>query len=244
QQCDFALCIGGQSFFFSQIDELRAQLNVLQGLVDESRSRDAESQVRIDTLGSDLNAALARAAAEERRRRELEEAERARLEAEAAQLRSEAEELEAAKSEFFAAMRAVLEGRDEVRIVGDRFVFSSEVLFSVGSADLSAGGQEQIAGVAEILAEVAEEIPAGVDWIIRVDGHTDNVPTLGGRYADNWELSQARALSVVRFMTEGLGFPPERLAATGFGEFRPVNSEDSDIARAQNRRIELKLTER
>ena len=141
-------------------------------------------------------------------------------------------------------MRSVLEGRDEIQIVGDRFVFSSEVLFSLGSANLSAGGQEQIAGVAAILADVAQDIPDGVDWIIRVDGHTDNTPITGGRFADNWELSQARALSVVRFMTQGLGFPPERLAATGFGEFRPVNLEDSAAARAENRRIELKLTER
>jgi len=131
-----------------------------------------------------------------------------------------------------------------VQIVGDRFVFSSEVLFAPGSAQLSAGGQEQIAGVVEILSEVASEIPEGIDWIIRVDGHTDDTPLLGGPFADNWELSQARALSVVRFMTEALGFPPDRLAATGFGEYRPVNPADTPEARAENRRIELKLTER
>jgi chemotaxis protein MotB len=91
---------------------------------------------------------------------------------------------------------------------------------------------------------VAEDIPAELDWILRVDGHTDNIPIFGGIYADNWELSQARALSVVRFMTQQLGFPPERLAAAGFGEYRPVNPADTPEARAQNRRIELKLTER
>ena len=135
--------------------------------------------------------------------------------------------------------------REGVRIVGDRFVFSSEVLFESASATLSAEGQAQIGRVVGILADVSDEIPDAIDWIIRVDGHTDNVPLSGtGEFADNWELSQGRALSVVKFMTDELGFAPDRLAATGFGEFRPVNSEDSSAARAQNRRIELKLTER
>ena len=126
-----------------------------------------------------------------------------------------------------------------------RFVFSSEVLFESASATLSEEGQTQIASVANILAEVAFLIPDSIDWIIRVDGHTDNVPLSGtGAFADNWELSQARALSVVKYLTEELGFPPQRLAATGFGEFRPVNPDDTPEARAQNRRIELKLTER
>jgi chemotaxis protein MotB len=132
-----------------------------------------------------------------------------------------------------------------VRVVGDRFVFSSEVLFKPGSADLAPEGQTQIAGVVATLKEIAADIPPGIDWIIRVDGHTDDVPLSGtGAFADNWELSQARALSVVRYMQNALGFPPERLAATGFGEWRPVALGDSDYARALNRRIELKLTER
>ncbi len=141
-------------------------------------------------------------------------------------------------------MREVIEGREGVQIVGDRFIFSSEVLFESASADLSPAGRDQIAGVVAILRDVAAEIPDSIDWILRVDGHTDNVPLRGGIYADNWELSQARALSVVRFMTDQLGFPPDRLAATGFGEYRPVNPENTSEARAQNRRIELKLTER
>jgi chemotaxis protein MotB len=131
-----------------------------------------------------------------------------------------------------------------VEIVGDRFVFSSEVLFESASADLSPEGEIAIANVVAILQDVADEIPDSIDWILRVDGHTDNVPLRGGIYADNWELSQARALSVVRFMIDTLGFPPDRLAATGFGEYRPVNTADSSEARAENRRIELKLTER
>ena len=132
-----------------------------------------------------------------------------------------------------------------MRVVGDRFVFSSEVLFETGSAVLAVEGRAQIAGVVEILSDVAGEIPAEIDWIVRVDGHTDNLPLSGtGRYRDNWELSQARALSVVRYMQDVLGFPPDRLAATGFAEYRPVALGDSPEARAQNRRIELKLTER
>jgi chemotaxis protein MotB len=128
--------------------------------------------------------------------------------------------------------------------VGDRFIFSSEVLFESASADLSPAGRAQIANVVGILRDVSDEIPDSIDWILRVDGHTDNVPLRGGIYADNWELSQARALSVVRFMINDLGFPSNRLAATGFGEYRPVNPADTPEARAQNRRIELKLTER
>jgi chemotaxis protein MotB len=129
--------------------------------------------------------------------------------------------------------------------VGDRFVFSSEVLFTAGSADLAPEGQAQIASVVKILDEVAGKIPPQVNWIIRVDGHTDDVPLSGtGEFKDNWQLSQARALSVVRYMQNSLGFPPERLAATGFGEYQPVAAGNSAAARAQNRRIELKLTER
>jgi chemotaxis protein MotB len=160
-------------------------------------------------------------------------------------LAAEAQELERYRSEFFGRLRELLEGRDGVSIEGDRFVFASEVLFEVGSADLSPEGEAQIANVAELLFDVAGEIPLSVDWIVRVDGHTDNQqlrPT--AEYANNWELSQARALSVVLFMSEDLGFPPARLAATGFGEYRPIASNDTPAGQAQNRRIELKLTER
>ena len=132
-----------------------------------------------------------------------------------------------------------------MQVVGDRFVFSSEVLFEPGSADLLPEGMIQIARIADTLRDVAAQIPPQIDWILRVDGHTDNLPLSGGgAFADNWALSQARALSVVRYMQDDLGFPPERMAATGFGEYRPVAPGDSPGARALNRRIELKLTER
>jgi chemotaxis protein MotB len=221
-----------------QIAALRAQLGELQGLLDASAARDAAAQVQLETLGSQLNTALAQVAAEQKARADLEAAERARLEAEKA-------DLEKFRSEFFGQLSQLLAGREGVRVVGDRFVFSSEVLFTPGAADLAPEGEAQIAGVVEILNEVAGQIPPEINWIIRVDGHTDNVPLSGtGAFADNWELSQARALSVVRHMVDDLGFPPGRLAATGFGEFQPVAAGDSAEARAQNRRIELKLTER
>ncbi len=228
-----------------QMAALREQLGGLQALLDDYAERNAAADIRIQSLGQDLNAALARAASEERRRRLLEEAERIRLEAEAQDLAAQAEDLQRYRSEFFGRLRDVLGDEEGVRIEGDRFVFSSEVLFDTGSAILSPVGQQEVAKVATILRSVAAEIPEGLNWVIRVDGHTDNVPLAGtGRYRDNWELSQARALSVVRYMVDALGIPPNRLAANGFGEFQPVDPADTPEARAQNRRIELKLTER
>jgi len=228
-----------------QVAALRGQVGSLQELLNVANTDGAETQIQIDQLGQQLNTALARVAAEERRRAALEEAERLRLEQEAARLSAEAQNLERFRSDFFGQVRDVLEGQDGVRIEGDRFVFSSEVLFQAGQAELSNLGRNEIAKVAAILREIADRIPAGIDWVIRVDGHTDNVPLSGaGRFADNWELSQARALSVVRYMSESLGIPPNRLAANGFGEYQPIALGDSDAARAQNRRIELKLTEK
>ena len=221
-----------------QITALRAQLGGLQNVLDASALEDRKTNVQIKALGSQLNVALAQVASEQKRRAELEERERKRLQAEKA-------DLEKFRSEFFGQLSQLLAGREGVRVVGDRFVFSSEVLFTPGAAELATEGQAQIADVVAILNEVSGKIPPGIDWIIRVDGHTDDVPLSGaGEFSDNWELSQARALSVVRYMQDNLGFPPQRLAATGFGEYQPVAAGDSPEARAQNRRIELKLTER
>ncbi len=227
-----------QALLNQQVAALRTQLGQLQALLDDSKEREAAASIQVQSLGSDLNAALARAAAEERRRRQLEEAERLRLEA-------EAQDLQKYRSEFFGRLRDVLGNQPGVQVVGDRFVFASEVLFPPGSATLSPAGQGEVAKVAEILSAVADDIPQGIDWVIRVDGHTDNVPLSGqGEFADNWELSQARALSVVRYMSGSLGIPPDRLSANGFGEFNPVNTANTEEARAQNRRIELKFTEK
>ena len=227
-----------QALLNQQVAALRNQLGQLQALLDDSKQREAAASIQVQSLGSDLNAALARAAAEERRRRQLEEAERIRLEA-------EAQDLQKYRSEFFGRLRDLLGNQPGVQVVGDRFVFASEVLFPPGSATLSPAGQGEVAKVAEILSAVAGDIPEGIDWVIRVDGHTDNVPLSGqGEFADNWELSQARALSVVRYMSGSLGIPPDRLSANGFGEYNPVNTADTEEARAQNRRIELKFTEK
>ncbi len=221
-----------------QVAVLRTQLGGLQSLLDDSAARDAQSDVQLQALGSQLNTALARVAAEEKRRRELEEAERIRLEA-------ETKDLARYKSEFFGQLRDLLGREEGVRIVGDRFVFSSEVLFQTGDAELSVEGRAQIARIAAILKRVSDEIPPEIEWVIRVDGHTDNQPLSGfGRYRNNWELSQGRALSVVRYMADGLGISPNRLAANGFGEYQPINPANTPAAWAQNRRIELKFTER
>ena len=274
-----------------QVLELRRQLSSLQSILALSEEKDKEDEIQLHNLGNRLNAALARVASEERKKRQLEqslrieieaklneitilnskliasevELERAetkaqveedkriklevaeynRLQKERELLRSQATELERYKSNFFGRIRELVEGKDGVKIVGDRFVFSSEVLFDVGKADLSMLGKLEIQKVAVILNQVVQEIPKNLNWIIRVDGHTDNTAMVqGAEFKDNWELSQARALSVVRFMISDLGFPKDRLAATGFGEFQPVASGSSASELAQNRRIEIKLTEK
>jgi chemotaxis protein MotB len=221
-----------------QTASLRTQLNELQGLLDASEAEEAAAQVQIESLGANLNAALARVAVEERRRAELEAAERERLAA-------EAKDLERYRSEFFGRMRDILGSREGVEVVGDRFVFPSEVLFQPGSATLGPEGRAQVARVASVIRDIADDIPPEIDWVLRVDGHTDRTPVSpSSPFADNWELSQARALSVVRYMIESEGLPADRLAATGFGEHRPVDPGDSPEAFARNRRIELKFTER
>ena len=221
-----------------QLAALRAQLAQLQGMLDASAAKDSENNVQISALGTQLNQALAQVAAEQRKRAELEAAEADRLQA-------ENQDLAKYRSEFFGQLSTLLAGQPGVRVVGDRFVFSSEVLFQQGAADLATEGQDQIAQVVNTLQRVVPDIPPGLNWIIRVDGHTDDVPLSGtGDFHDNWELSQARALSVVRYMTDVLGFPPDRVAAAGFGQYQPVATGETAEARALNRRIELKLTER
>ncbi|MFO7757432.1 MAG: peptidoglycan -binding protein [Roseovarius sp.] len=227
-----------QGLLYSQVAALRSQLSRVQAILDETRDSESAAETRLEELGSALNAALAQVAEEERRRREAEE-ERARL------LEAEKEDLERYRSEFFGRLRDILGERERVQIVGDRFVFSSEVLFDPGEADLSEVGEAEIANIADILRGVIDEIPEEIDWVLQVDGHTDDVPIIGrARFEDNWELSQARALSVVQYLADEVGFPPERLSANGYGEYQPVNPADTPAARAQNRRIELKLTTR
>lgn len=228
-----------------QVAALRGQLGDLQALLDDARERDAANEIELQSLGSDLNTALARVAVEERRRAALEAAERERLEAEAKALQEQTKDLEQYRSEFFGRLRDLLGTQEGVRIEGDRFVFSSEVLFPPGEVVLSSDGEAEIAKVAGILSSVADEIPPEINWVLRVDGHTDDVPLSGlGEFADNWELSQARALSVVKYMIAAFDIQPGRLAANGFGQYQPVDNADTDEARARNRRIELKFTEK
>ena len=214
-----------------QAAELRSQLGELSAQLEASEAKDAEQEVQLTNLGERLNAALAR---------ELQL--RAR---EAARLRAERESLEAYRSEFFGEMRKALGDRRDIRIVGDRFIFQSEVLFSSGSAELGAAGRAELAELGGALRDVIDRIPERIDWLLVVEGHTDDVPLVSaGRYRNNWELSQGRALSVVRYLSENEGIPPERLAALGYGEYQPVDAGGDAEARARNRRIELKFAER
>ena len=221
-----------------QVASLTAQLGSLQALLDTAGDDQKQAELRVEDLGRQLNAALLRAAEEKDRRLTLEEQARQKAE-------EEALDLARYRSEFFGRLSQILSGREGVQVVGDRFVFQSEVLFAPGEATLSAAGQDQVARVARMLSEISGDIPPEIDWIIRVDGHTDDTRLSGtGRYRDNWELSQGRALAVVRYMIDELGFPANRLAATGFADTRPVAQGTSADALAANRRIELKLTER
>ena len=221
-----------------QVAQLNDQLGSLRSVLEATGEDKRAADLRAEDLGRQLNVALVRAAEEERKRRALEEEARTKAEA-------EARDLARYRSEFFGRLSQILEGREGVRVVGDRFVFSSEVLFPAGEATLSDEGEAQIARVTQLLDQISAEIPPEIDWIIRVDGHTDSQPLSGlGRYRDNWELSQARALSVVRYMVDDLGFAANRLLPAGFADTRPVSTGTSPEALAQNRRIELKLTER
>ena len=221
-----------------QVASLTARLGSIQALLDAAGDEQQQAELRVADLGQQLNAALLRAAEERERRLALEAEARQRAE-------DEARDLARYRSEFFGRLSQILSGREGVQVVGDRFVFQSEVLFAPGAATLSAAGRDQVAGVVRMLADISDQIPDEIDWIIRVDGHTDSTPLSGsGRYRDNWELSQARALAVVRYMIGDLDYPAHRVAATGFADTRPVTTGDSPEALAQNRRIELKLTER
>ncbi len=194
---------------------LRLRIEDLTNLLAEKERETTRDKVAIANLGRSLNNALA----------------------------TRVQELQRFRSEFFGRLRDVLKGRDDVQIVGDRFVFQSEVLFAQGQAEIGPQGQEQLAKLAITLADIAQKIPGDINWILQVDGHTDNVPIRAGRYADNWDLSTERALSVVRYLNQQ-GLPANRLAAAGYGEYQPLDASDSANARRKNRRIELKITQR
>ena len=197
-----------------------------------------ERNLVLQTVTKERNEALQKLTKEKQLLAELKKKDLERLEA-------EAKELKKYQSKFFAEIEKALGNQGGIEIKGDRFIFSSEILFGKGKADISKEGLNQIKLVSDIITSISKKIPPEINWVLRVDGHTDNVPLSGlGVFKDNWELSQARALSVVRYMSEELGVPSSRLAATGFGEHQPFDQANTNEARAKNRRIEIKLTER
>jgi chemotaxis protein MotB len=198
-----------------QIAALRRQLATIANALEAAETTAKEQKVQIADLGRRLNVALA----------------------------GKVQELARYRSEFFGRLREILGQRQDIRVVGDRFVFQSEVLFETGSADLGVVGRLQLTRLADTLNEIAPEIPPEIEWVLRIDGHTDSRPISTPEFPSNWELSTARAISVVRFLIDQ-GIPPGRLAATGFGQFQPLDTGTDEIAFRRNRRIELKLTQR
>ena len=192
------------------------QLAAIEDALAASESANKESQSKIADLGQRLNVALAQ----------------------------KVQELNRYRSDFFGRLRQILGARPDVRVVGDRFVFQSSVLFDVGKADISPAGQKSLDTLAAAVVDLEREIPPDIPWILSVDGHTDNSPITGaGPYKSNWELSAARAVAVAQYLISK-GVEPDRLAAAGFGEFQPLDQGTDEESRARNRRIELKLTER
>lgn len=217
---------------------LAAQLNDLKNLLTQYEIKDKETVAQVENLGSQLNSALTQVLVEQKKNAAL-EAERIK------KLEEEANELQNYRSEFFGNLRKILGKNKGIEIVGDRFVFPSEILFDVGSDELQSKGLIELSQMAKVIRKIVIEIPKEIDWILRVDGHTDKTKFLnGGKFKDNWELSQARALSVVKYFILDENLPAKRFAATGFGEFQPIDTGQSEIALARNRRIEIKLTER
>jgi chemotaxis protein MotB len=198
-----------------QISALRRQLAALEDAVEASEKRDKESQGRIADLGQRLNLALAQ----------------------------RVQELSRYRSDFFGRLRAILGNRPDIRIVGDRFVFQSEIFFDAGQAILKPEGRAELDKLGTALAELDRQIPAEIAWVLRVDGHTDVRPIATPQFPSNWELSSARAIAVVQYLISK-GISAQRLVAAGFGEFQPLDADRTDEAFRRNRRIELKLTER
>ena len=199
-----------------QIAALRRQLAAIEDALAASETANKESQSRIADLGQRLNVALAQ----------------------------KVQELNRYRSDFFGRLRQILGARPDIRVVGDRFVFQSSVLFDLGKADISPEGKQSLESLASAVLDLEREIPPDIPWILRVDGHTDSRPISGGgQFKSNWELSAARAVAVVQYLISK-GVEPDRLAAAGFGEFQPIDQDTSEEALARNRRIELKLTER
>ncbi len=213
----------------ARMDDQKSKMSEQNARMDDQKSKMAEQNARMDNQKSEM-------AEQNARMSDLE----GRLKA---ALARKVEELSGYRSEFFGRLRQALGGRKDVRMEGDRFVFQSEVLFASGQASIDPRGREALTELARTLNEVARKIPDNLNWILRVDGHTDRLPIRTDQWQSNWELSTARALSVVRYLIEE-GIRPQRLAAAGFGKFQPLDQRDDEIAYRRNRRIEFKLTQR
>jgi chemotaxis protein MotB len=198
-----------------QIAALRSQLSVLAQSLDAAQKKNTDAEAKISDLGQKLNVALA----------------------------EKVNELNRYRSNFFGKLREILGDRPDIRIVGDRFVFQSEVFFDSGRADLKPEGRSELDKLAAVLLDIQKNIPTDLAWVLRVDGHTDVRPTAGTAFRSNWDLSAARAISVVQYLVSK-GLPPQRLVAAGFGEFQPIDASNTEDAYRRNRRIEFKLTER
>lgn len=198
-----------------QLLALRRQLASLQEAVNAAESKDKDAQTKIDDLGKRLNLALAR----------------------------QVQELQRYRSDFFGRLRELLKDRKDIRVVQDRFVFQSEVLFPSGQAQMSVEGLASLDQLASAIVELERSIPPEIDWALQVDGHTDARPIASSQFPSNWELSTARSLSVVRYLISK-GVSAKRLVAAGHGEFQPLEAGEGEEILRRNRRIELKLTNR
>jgi chemotaxis protein MotB len=234
----------------SEIDDKDQRIQVLNADLDQEKALSAQSQAKVDLLSAQiaelnkqvaaLNNALDAIDAENKVKNVQILDLQGRLNA---ALATKVQELQRYRSDFFGRLREVLGNRDDVRIVGDRFVFQSEVLFASGSADIGDPGKQQLAKFAQTLLQISKDIPTDLDWVLRIDGHTDDIPISTPQFPSNWELSSARAIAVLKFLV-AQGVPAERLAAAGFAEFQPLDPAETPDARKRNRRIEMKLDQR
>ena len=213
---DISATIQEIKILLNETKNLKQKINKLKSLLTVYQAKDAKDKIKNVNLGKNLNTALAR----------------------------RVEELQKFKSEFFGRVKEKIKDRPEIKIVGDRFVFQSEVLFQTGSTNIGSKGKKELERLATILLDIEKSIPRDINWILQIEGHTDNLPVKKGQtFIDNWELSTERALSVLRFFIKN-GLNPKRLSASGYGSFQPIVSGRNADSRSKNRRIEMKITQK